>query len=72
MKKNVNKVSSEFEKLLSDEFQNKWDNKSKILDVPESHANKKDVKEAETINNEKHRNDAANKKSDSKSNDDKK
>ncbi|XP_026756340.2 uncharacterized protein LOC113516159 [Galleria mellonella] len=50
MKKNVNKVSSDFEKMLSDEFQNKWENKPKTVDNNESHAvtNKKDDKISDT------------------------
>lgn len=75
MKKNVNKISSDFEKLLNDEFQNKWEAKPKAqenAETQESSKSKKDEKESETNSTEvKH--DDANKKADSKtSGDDKK
>lgn len=53
MKKNVNKVSSDFEKLLNDEFQNKWETKPKsqeIAETQESSKIKKDEKESEVTN----------------------
>lgn len=48
MKKNVNKISSEFEKMLNEEFQNKWESKSKTQDVADSqdNTNKKDEKDS--------------------------
>lgn len=64
MKKNVNKVSSDFEKLLNDEFQNKWETKLKSQETVEPQENsksKKDEKEGEVTSAEpKH--DDANKK----------
>lgn len=49
MKKNVNKISNEFEKMLNEEFQSKWDSKSKSQDVVESqnNNNKKDEKDSD-------------------------
>lgn len=47
MKKNVNKVSTEFEKILCEEFQKKCDSKSKIYE-----ANKKLEKENEPYSSE--------------------
>ncbi|KAM3957953.1 mitoshell [Aphomia sociella] len=74
MKKNINKVSHDFEKILSDEFQNKWENKSKISDNTESNSvtNKKDNKNNDT-NSSETKNDDSNNKNDPISNgDDKK
>lgn len=51
MKKNVNKISNEFEKMLNEEFQTKWESKSKSQDVVESQSNnKKDEKDSENNN----------------------
>ena len=49
MKKNVNKISNEFEKMLNEEFQTKWESKSKSQDVVESQSgnNKKDEKDSD-------------------------
>lgn len=74
MKKNVNKISSEFEKLLSEELQNKWENKPKSQDN-ESHDNSKNKKDEKDGDSNKHEfnNDDTNKKIDNKtSGDDKK
>lgn len=43
MKRNLNKVSADFEKMLNEEFPNKWDTKSKSQDVSEpEHSSKKE------------------------------
>lgn len=43
MKRNLNKVSADFEKMLNEEFPNKWDTKSKSQDVSEpEHPSKKE------------------------------
>ncbi|CAB3234411.1 unnamed protein product [Arctia plantaginis] len=48
MKKNVNKISNDFEKMLNEEFQNKWENKTKSQDVADCQDKiKKDEKDAE-------------------------
>lgn len=64
MKKNVNKVSSDFEKLLNDEFQNKWETKPKSQEVAETQENsqiKKDEKEG-VVTNAEAKHDDVNKK----------
>ncbi|XP_063626159.1 uncharacterized protein LOC134797734 [Cydia splendana] len=69
MKKNLNKTAAEFEKLLNEEFQNKWDNKSKTQENTEVDGSKKEEKEdAKSAENKTD----ANKKTDSKTSDDKK
>ncbi|XP_075980675.1 mitoshell isoform X3 [Anticarsia gemmatalis] len=73
MKKNVNKISNEFEKMLNEEFQNKWETKGKSQDVNDGqdNSNKKSEKDADMTKTETKNED--NKKSDSKtSGDDKK
>uniref|UniRef100_A0A2A4JEW9 Bromo domain-containing protein n=1 Tax=Heliothis virescens TaxID=7102 RepID=A0A2A4JEW9_HELVI len=73
MKKNVNKISNDFEKMLNEEFQAKWESKSKSQDVvePQDNANKKDENAADTVTTDTKTED--NKKSDPKtSGDDKK
>lgn len=48
MKKNVNKISNDFEKMLNEEFQNKWENKTKSQDVADCQDKiKKDEKDTE-------------------------
>lgn len=37
MKKNVNKISNEFEKILNEEFQHKVESKAKLQDHSETH-----------------------------------
>ncbi|XP_063829672.1 uncharacterized protein LOC135078990 isoform X1 [Ostrinia nubilalis] len=75
MKKNVNKVSADFEKMLNDEFQNKWDSKTKSQENTDgqnnTNTNKKDEKENDN-NNAESRNDEPNKKNDAKINADEK
>lgn len=73
MKKNVNKISNDFEKMLNEEFQSKWESKNKSQDVAESqnNSNKKDEKDSDSNNAEAKHED--NKKIDPKtSGDDKK
>lgn len=65
MKKNVNKVSNEFEKLLNEEFQHKGDKAKAQEDANEC------KKEVESKSNDS-RNDETTKKNDSKNRDDKK
>ncbi|XP_049875879.1 uncharacterized protein LOC126373689 [Pectinophora gossypiella] len=75
MKKNVNKISSEFEKLLNEEFQSKWENKPKSQDNAEpqdTSKNKKDEKECETHTTDNKQDDASKKLESKTSGDDKK
>lgn len=67
MKKNVNKISSEFEKLLNNEFQNKWENKAKSQDneSQDKSKNKKDEKDGDA-NKHEFKNDDTSKKIDNK------
>lgn len=69
MKKNVNKISNDFEKMLNEEFQTKWESKSKGQDIVESQNNthKKDEKDSGNNGKPKHED---NKKNDSKTNED--
>lgn len=72
MKKNVNKISNDFEKMLNEEFQNKWETKAKSQDVDDcqDNSNKKDEKDAEITKSEIKAED--NKKTDPKANGDEK
>lgn len=72
MKKNVNKVSSDFEKLLNDEFQNKWETKPKsqeTVETQESSKSKKEEKEGEVTNAETKHDDANKKDTKTRGND---
>lgn len=66
MKKNVNKISNDFEKMLNEEFQTKWESKSKSQDVVDcqDNTNKKDEKDSDPNTTEAKSED--NKKSDTK------
>ncbi|CAH2984282.1 unnamed protein product [Chilo suppressalis] len=63
MKKNVNKISADFEKILSDEFQNKWENKTKTLESADSHV---DTSKGADVNSSEKKNEVKNKENDSK------
>ncbi|KAG6447505.1 uncharacterized protein LOC115441782 isoform X2 [Manduca sexta] len=65
MKKNINKISNEFEKMLNEEFQTKWESKQKSVDDShDTHKKKGDVDCDSHKNEAKH--DDCNKKPDPK------